>query len=118
MKDKKISGNLGESLAAKYLRKKRFKILKRNLTSKIGEIDILARDKSDIVIIEVKTKSGEMYGEGYEMVNYFKRRKLLQLAKSLELSYPNQTIRIDVVSVDLSQSPPEISHFVNAVEES
>lgn len=114
---KKESGNLGEDLAEKYLRQKRFKIIKRNFTTKIGEIDILARDKSDIVVVEVKTKSGSDFGEGYEMVNYFKRRKLLQLAKMLQKDYARATIRIDVISVDLSQDPPEIKHFENAVED-
>ncbi len=114
---KKESGNIGEDLAEKYLRQKRFKILKRNLTTKIGEIDILARDKSDIVVVEVKTKSGSDFGEGFEMVNYFKRRKLLQLAKMLQKDYSRATIRIDVVSVDLSQNPPEIKYFKSAVED-
>jgi len=117
MQDKKISGNLGEDLAARYLRKNGFKILKRNFQNKIGEIDILARNKSDIVIVEVKTKSGSDFGEGYEMVNYFKRKKLLQLAKSLQINYPKATIRIDVVSVGLNQDPPEIKHFKSAVED-
>lgn len=114
---KKESGNLGEDLAEKFLRRKRFRILKRNFETKIGEIDILARDKSDIVVVEVKTKSGSEFGEGFEMVNYFKRKKLLQLAKMLQKDYARATIRIDVVSVDLSQDPPEIKYFKSAVED-
>jgi len=117
MQNKKISGNLGESLAEKFLRQKRFKIIRRNFTTKIGEIDILARDKSDIVVVEVKTKSGSEFGEGFEMVNYFKRKKLLQLAKYLQKDYARATIRIDVVSVDLSQDPAEIKYFKSAVED-
>jgi putative endonuclease len=113
----KDSGKLGEDLAVKFLRKNRFKILKRNFTSKIGEIDILARQRKDIVLVEVKAKTGSAFGEGYEMVNYFKKKKLLQLAKTLQTKYPNRVIRIDVVSVDLSQNPPEIKHFKSAVED-
>lgn len=113
----KESGKQGEDLAAKFLKKNKYKILKRNLTLKFGEIDILARQKSDVVLVEVKTKSGSEFGEGYEMVNYFKRKKLLLLAKSLQPKYPKSVVRIDVVSVDLSKNPPEIKHFENAVEE-
>jgi putative endonuclease len=114
---KKQIGSFGEDLAAKFLRRHGFKILKRNLTSKIGEIDILARQKDVIVIVEVKTKSSQEFGEGFEMVNYFKQKKLLSLAKSLQTKYPDRTIRIDVISVNTSVNPPEIKHFENAVED-
>jgi len=112
---KKQTGNFGEDLATGYLKKHRFKILARNFTTKIGEIDILARQKDVIVVIEVKTKSGSDFGEGFEMVNFYKQRKLLLLAKSLQSKYPNRTIRIDVISVDTSCKPAEIKHFENAV---
>lgn len=114
---KKTTGELGERLAEKYLKRNGFKILKRNLKNYFGEIDILAKQKDDIVIIEVKTKTGRSFGEGFEMVNYFKKRKLLTLAKELQKEYSSKTIRIDIVSVDLSEEKPQIKHFVNAVEE-
>lgn len=115
--ERKSTGNYGEDLAANYLKKRGFRIIERNFKTKLGEIDILARQKSDIVIVEVKTKSGSNFGEGFEMVNFRKRRKLLLLAKSLQQKYSNHTIRIDVVSIDMSKTPPEIRHFENAVEE-
>ena len=117
MRDKKISGNLGEDLAARHLKKSGYKIIERNLSNRLGEIDILARQKRDIVLVEVKTKTGSELGEGYEMVNYFKKRKLLLLAKSLQPSYPESVIRIDVISVNLANNPPEIKHFISAVED-
>lgn len=114
---KKQTGNFGEDLTTRYLKKHGFKILARNYTTKIGEIDILARQKDVIVVVEVKTKSGSDFGEGFEMVNYFKQKKLLSLAKLLQTKYPDRTIRIDIVSVDATQNPPEIKHFENAVED-
>ena len=118
---KKTTGELGEELAVKFLKKNRYKILEQNKENHLGEIDILARTpgilKNDIVIVEVKTKSTDSFGEGYEMVNYFKRKKLLSLARELQKEYPAKTIRIDIISVDLSEEKPEIKHFVNAVEE-
>jgi len=114
---RKSTGSYGEKLAADYLPKNGYKILKRNFKTKIGEIDILARQKKDIVIVEVKTKSTRELGAGYEMVNYFKRKKLLQLAKLLQIEYPKSVVRIDIVSVDTGENPPAIQHFENAVEE-
>lgn len=50
----KISGRKGEDAAAAYLKKKKYKILNRNYAAVGGEIDIIARDKSFIVFVEVK----------------------------------------------------------------
>ena len=137
-KEKKITGNYGEELAAQFLKKRGYKVIERNKKNKLGEIDILAADfrrhpersrkvslldqifrrRPIIVIVEVKTKSGRDFGEGWEMVNYYKRKKLLLLAKSLQKDYPKSVVRIDIVSIDTSVGPPEIRHFENAVEES
>lgn len=114
---KKQTGNLGEDLAEKFLKKSGYKILSRNLANMVGEIDILARQKDVIVIVEVKTKSGPDFGKGFEMVNYFKRKKLISLAKQVQSKYPDVTVRIDIISIDTSQNPPEIEHFINAVED-
>jgi len=114
---KKSTGAYGEKLAEKYLRHEGYKIISKNLKNYLGEIDILASKKNDIVIVEVKTKSTASFGEGYEMVNYFKKKKLVTLARDLQKEYSGKTIRIDIVSVDLSKNKPEIKHFVNAVED-
>ena len=53
---KKKLGNLGEEIATKYLEKHNFKIIKRNFYCRQGEIDIIAKDKEEIVFIEVKTE--------------------------------------------------------------
>ena len=130
------TGNYGEELARKFLKKSGYKIIGQNLNSKLGEIDILAIAPSNysmrtrktffplkrgfmstIVVVEVKTKSTKEFGEGFEMVNYYKRQKLLLLAKSLHTKYPKNVIRIDIISVDLSGENPKIDHFESAVEE-
>lgn len=113
----KETGNYGEELATKFLKISGYKIIGRNVSNKLGEIDILARKKDVIIVVEVKTKSTKQFGEGYEMVNFYKRHKLLILAKSLQIKYPKSVIRIDVISVDLSSEKPEIKHFESAVED-
>lgn len=115
--NRKTTGQSGEDLAAKFLKKNGYKILERNLSTNLGEIDLLARHKNDIVVVEVKTKSTSRFGEGYEMVNYFKKKKLLSLARQIGAQYPGKTVRIDVISVDLSFEKPKINHYINAVED-
>jgi len=114
--DNKKLGTLGENIARQFLRKNGYRFIGQNVRTKIGEIDLVMRDKNDIVVIEVKTKSGPDFGTGAEMVGYYKRRKLISLATELLQKYPGRTVRIDVVEIDTSNNPPKINHIKNAVE--
>lgn len=102
-------------LAQTHLRSLGLTILETNLKTKLGEIDVLAQDGDDIVIVEVKTKTSHRFGYPVEMVNYFKQRKLLQLARLISMQYPRKLVRIDVIGVDLFINPPTISYIKNAV---
>lgn len=114
-KSKKL-GNYGEDLASNFLNKKGYKILKRNYRTRIGEIDILAQDKDELVIVEVKTKTRNIQGSAEEMVNYFKQKKLINLAKELQSENENITIRIDVIAIDVKdKNSPRINHIKHAV---
>lgn len=81
----------------------------------MGEIDILAQDSGDVVLVEVKTKTSLKFGHPAEMVNFFKQKKLRQLARFVLMEYPRKTVRIDVVAVDMTTTPPRIDYFKNAV---
>lgn len=59
-KEEKSLGQIGEDAAAKYLKKKGYKIIERNFKNKtgrqVGEIDIVAKKNKEIVFVEVKTR--------------------------------------------------------------
>jgi len=83
-------GDLGEKIAAKYLKKQGYKILDRNFRyKKFGEIDIIAKKKNtkDVVFIEVKTRHKRKFKEisnNYapeDNITYFKQKQLIKLAK-------------------------------------
>lgn len=111
----KSTGNLGEDLAANYLVKQGYKVLERNLSLSFGEIDILAQQGKNIVIVEVKTVRGSGFGLAQELVRFKKQKKLLLLGKCIVQQYPNSPIRIDVIGVDFSSGDPKIEHIENAV---
>lgn len=111
----KSTGNLGEELAADFLVNLKYKILDRNLRLPFGEIDILAETQGIIVIVEVKTVKGAMFGLAQELVRFKKQNKLKLLAKAIEQKYPNRTVRIDVIGVDFSDDDPKIEHLINCV---
>src|SRR5687768_14344819 len=51
-----LLGRKGENHAASFLKSKGYRILARNLSTPLGEIDIVARDKEFLVFVEVKTR--------------------------------------------------------------
>ena len=65
----KTVGNAGEDLACRYLQKQGYEILERNKHySKFCEIDIIAKHKSTIVFIEVKTRKTNEFGTPSEAI--------------------------------------------------
>jgi len=110
-------GQRGEDLAASYLQKKGYKIIQRNYKTMIGEIDIIARDRDDLVFIEVKTRESLEYGHPFESVNKNKRRKIANVAmlylKRLKDIPP---CRFDVVSVYYEQGRAEFNLIQDAFE--
>jgi len=99
--NRKRFGEIGEALACKYLKRHRYKILARNYSTSIGEIDIVAEDRGVLVFIEVKMRRSEAYGLPEEAVNLKKMHKLTRLAqlyiKNKNLYY--KEARFDIVSI-------------------
>jgi putative endonuclease len=107
----KLIGNRGEDLAIEYLEGIGCNILERNLSYPFGEIDILAKDGKVIVIVEVKTVSGDGWGRAHDLVRRKKKEKLKLLALAVAKEYPDCDIRIDVISIDQGR----IEHIESAV---
>lgn len=92
------SGVPAESLVCEFLVTRGYTILKRNLLTPFGEIDILAKDKNEYVCIEVRSRQ-EPDSIPPELA--FTRKKYRHLVRSL-LSIEwlhNKPLRIDFVSV-------------------
>ena len=91
----------GEALAAKLLKKRGYKILKRNYVNKYGEIDIVAYDKGIISFVEVKTRQSENYGPPELAVTKEKRKRIIRTALNyLVINHIEETdCRFDVVSI-------------------
>jgi len=98
---RKELGKKGEIVAANFLRKRGYEIVERNYRSRAGEIDIIAREKGDIVFIEVKTRRSSNFGLPQEAVSYRKQRRLTKIALSY-LTYHRLrgvNCRFDVVGI-------------------
>lgn len=114
------TGNKGEQIAADLLAEKGYKILERNYRNKWGEVDIVARCKvkgeSYLVFVEVKTKTDEIYGEPWEMINKHKLKQITQMGYlwCMENHY-HGLLRIDVVGVwlDAGGEVVRVTHWEN-----
>ncbi len=109
-------GKKGEDLAAAFLQKKGFQIVIRNYRKKIGEVDIIAKDKQTLVFIEVKTRSSLLFGKPFEAVTTNKQAQLNRIA--LEYMTRNklleQAARFDVISILIPKNgKAEIEHLQN-----
>ncbi len=111
--DNKKVGAIGEDAATAWLRKKGYRILERNFHTRWGEIDIIAKFNDKTIFVEVKTKTGEQYGEPWEMIN----RQKYQQVKNMAQVYLTKNglgevaCRIDVVGVWLN-----LEHEVEKIE--
>lgn len=103
---RKDLGQLGEELAARELKKNKYKILKRNFRSKFGEIDIIALDGDFLVFVEVKTRWSEKFGSPEEAITSWKIRRMIKSAQYFKMLHPElpEAMRLDAVAVDLT--PP------------
>ncbi len=110
-------GDKGEILALGRLKKMGYKIINRNLSTRYGEIDILAKHENTLVIVEVKSLIEESeFGSPVLRVGQKKMVKLHKMALMLMQKYNlvNTDFRFDVVIVDLSGRKPDIEVIKNA----
>lgn len=82
-------GKIGEDLATKYLENIGYSIIERNFIAKQGEIDIIAKDKEELVFIEVKTRTNALYGQPVDAVNRIKQKHLV---KTVNYSYNEHVV--------------------------
>jgi len=111
-------GQTGETVAARFLKKQRYKILETNYRTRQGEIDIIARDGDSIVFVEVKARMSDHFGNPKGAVTLQKQRKIsmtaLQYLKATHQS--DAKARFDVVSISSRTDPPAIEIIKNAFE--
>lgn len=111
-------GKDSESIAVRYLKKNGYKILAQNYRNKIGEIDIIAKDKKTLVFVEVKAARTDSFGNPKWSVTPKKQRKISMVALYyLKATKQNKVkARFDVVAISSSQDNPRIELIKNAFE--
>ena len=112
-------GRQGENLAAKYLKRSRFRVLYRNFRAPSGgEVDLVCRDldTDELVFAEVKTRQTREFGDPSEAVNREKQDLIARgaIAWLRMLDFPDIRYRFDVVEVIISSDHREVVIIKNA----
>ena len=116
-------GRWGEDQAEQYLLRRGYAIVGRNVRTRYGEIDLVARQESAsgaaTVFVEVKTRRSAAYGLPEEAVTARKQAHLLAAAQSYLQAHPelDGDWRVDVIAIrkERAGQAAEITHFENAV---
>lgn len=115
MPTQKEIGELGEKLARQHLINLGYTILAKNWHYGHLELDIIARDKNELVIVEVKARSGLRYEHPSEAVTTGKMKRIVEAADAylLENNVELET-RFDVITVIFFEKGHELEHFKDA----
>jgi putative endonuclease len=106
-------GKIGEEIAEKYLKNKGYKIIEKNFYCRQGEIDIIAKSTKELIFVEVKTRTGLLYGKPSEAVDNIKQKHIYNSAKyylyknHLEKSF----IRFDVIEIYMTKEKIRVNHI-------
>ena len=116
-----LIGAWGETLAAEYLRKKKYKLLAAGYRCRFGEIDLIAANRKYLVFVEVKTRKDGDFALAREFVDLRKQARIRSTAEMYLSQNPTHLQpRFDVIEVvtaaDDSMQIIEINHIIGAYE--
>ena len=113
--NKREIGARYEERASVYLEQQGYRIIEKNYRCRIGEIDLIAEDREYLVFVEVKYRSGTVYGQGLEHVDRRKQQVIGKVAAYYFTAhrFSDRLCRFDIVSID---GAGDILHFENAFE--
>lgn len=95
-------GNIGEETAVKALKKCGYKIIARNYRTKMGEIDIIAKDGEYTVFVEVRLRKSNAFGSPADTIDRRKQQKIIKTAQmyAVKNDIYDSPMRFDAVLIN------------------
>ncbi|WP_199423837.1 YraN family protein [Actinotalea solisilvae] len=118
MRAKDAVGRYGENVAASYLAAAGWQVVDRNWRGRAGELDIVALQGDELVVVEVKTRSGDGYGHPAEAVTHAKLARLRRLAAEWLAGHDlhPRSVRVDVIAVRTARrGPATVEHLTGVL---
>ena len=112
-------GRTGEEAAVAFLRERGYEIVACNQRTPVGELDIVCRFECAVVIVEVKARGSDHFGDGLEAIGPRKARRLRAAALwwlCTEALYPCE-VHFDavIVSIDGGGTPRRLRHVKDVI---
>ena len=108
-------GKRGEQLAVNHLIKNGYEIVERNYRFDKAEVDIIAKQKDILAIVEVKTRSNTDFGNPQDFV---KAKQIKRLVKAVDeyvtVNGLDVEVRFDIVAIVKNRKGYDIEHLENA----
>lgn len=115
MIEKHELGERGEAFALHLLVSKGFKIIATNWRFRKDEVDIIAKDDKFLVIVEVKTRSTNYFGEPFTAVTKKKQGFLIRAANAYIEEYDiDLECRFDIISIVFAENKHQVEHIEDA----
>ena len=100
MNPRALQGKRGEDLACEYLAEQGLVLIERNYRCRTGELDLIMRDGSQVVFIEVRLRRSHRYGHPEETVTRTKQTRLIRAAAFyLQSRRIDSPCRFDVIAI-------------------
>jgi putative endonuclease len=99
---RQAAGQAGERLAALWLERDGCRILHRNYRCPMGEIDLVAEDRGELVFVEVRSRRVGGMVSPEESVNWKKQRRIVRAAEHYlqAMRLEERAWRVDVVAIE------------------
>lgn len=113
------SGVRAEDIALRYLKQRGLMAIMRNFRSKGGEIDLVMRDGTTTVFVEVRYRADDRYGSAAESINLVKQARVLAAARSylqLHAHAADHPCRFDAVVLRGDLERPAVEWIVDAFQ--
>ena len=109
-------GISGEDLACAELQRRGYAIVERRYRTRVGEIDIIAKDGLTIVFVEVKARMTQEFGGAAAAMTGWKQRRIARMAADYlaRQKLHDCPCRFDVVAIDFDESEPRVIVYPNA----
>ena len=110
-----LLGKKGEQLATDFLVKKGYNIIERNYRFEKAEVDIIAKQKGTLAIIEVKTRSSIDFGNPQDFVKPSQIKRLVKAVNEyVNDNDLNVDVRFDIIAIIKDGNHYKIEHLENA----
>lgn len=115
MADHNDLGKQGEQLAVNYLLEHGYAILARNFVYQKAEVDIIAKKKAVLAVVEVKTRSSAHFGDPQE---FLKPKQINRIVKAVDeyikVENLDVEVRFDIMAIVINKNETTLEHLKNA----